>query len=66
MRCTIIVLIQSLVMISPLARINSDITFFWTAKNSLVRKKIKEEYLGILNKKSAEEAHGMFVVDDIF
>ena len=57
MRCTIIVLIQSLVMISPLARINSDITFFWTAKNSLVRKKIKEEYLGILNKKSAEELY---------
>ena len=57
MRCTILVLIQSLVMISPLARINSDITFFWTAKNSLVRKKIKEEYLGILNKKSAEELY---------
>lgn len=57
LRATIICLVQSLVMLSPLARINSDITFFWTAKNALVRKKIKEEYLGLATKKEAEELY---------
>ena len=57
LRATIIVLVQSLVMLSPLARINSDITFFWTAKNALVRKKIKEEYLGLASKKEAEQLY---------
>jgi len=57
LRATIIVLVQSLLMISPLVRLNTDITFFWTSKNSLVRKKIKEEYLGLVSKKEADEIY---------
>jgi len=57
LRATIIVLVQSLLMVSPLVRLNTDLTFFWTSKNSLVRKKIKEEYLGLVNKKEADEIY---------
>ena len=57
LKCTIIVLVQSLLMLSPLVRLNTDLTFFWTSKNSLVRKKIKEEYLGLATKKEADEIY---------
>ena len=57
LKCTIIVLVQSLLMVSPLVRLNTDLTFFWTSKNSLVRKKIKEEYLGLATKKEADEIY---------
>ena len=57
LRATIIVLVQSLLMVSPLVRLNTDLTFFWTSKNSLVRKKIKEEYLGLATKKEADEIY---------
>jgi len=56
-RATILVLVQSLLMVSPLVRLNTDLTFFWTSKNSLVRKKIKEEYLGLATKKEADEIY---------
>ena len=56
-RATIVVLVQSLLMVSPLVRLNTDLTFFWTSKNSLVRKKIKEEYLGLATKKEADEIY---------
>lgn len=59
LRCTVIVLVQSLLMISPLVRLNTDISFFWTSKSSLVRKKIKEEYLGLASKKQADEIYDM-------
>lgn len=57
LRATIVVLIQSLLMVSPLVRLNTDLTFFWTSKNSLVRKKIKEEYLGLASKREADEIY---------
>jgi len=57
LRATIVVLVQSLLMVSPLVRLNTDLTFFWTSKNSLVRKKIKEEYLGLATKKEADEIY---------
>ena len=57
LRATIVVLVQSLLMVSPLVRLNTDLTFFWTSKNSLVRKKIKEEYLGLATKREADEIY---------
>ena len=51
------VLVQSLLMVSPLVRLNTDLTFFWTSKNSLVRKKIKEEYLGLATKREADQIY---------
>lgn len=57
LRATIVVLVQSLLMVSPLVRLNTDLTFFWTSKNSLVRKKIKEEYLGLATKREADQIY---------
>jgi len=53
LRCTVILLLQSLVMVTPLIRFNTDITFFWTPKSSIVRKKITDEYLGLATRKEA-------------
>jgi len=61
LRCTVILLLQSLVMVTPLIRYNSDITFFWTPKSSIVRKKITDEYLGLVTRKEAIE-----VYEDVF
>jgi hypothetical protein len=57
LRCTVILLLQSLVMVTPLIRYNSDITFFWTPKSSLVRKKITDEYLGLVTRKEAIQVY---------
>lgn len=51
LKCTIIVLIQKLTMISPLIRLNADLTFLWVAKSMLVKKKIKEDYFGLAKNK---------------
>ncbi len=61
LRCTVILLLQSLVMVTPLIRYNSDITFFWTPKSSIVRKKITDEYLGLVTRKEAIK-----VYEDVF
>jgi len=57
LRCTVILLLQSLVMVTPLIRFNTDLTFFWTPKSSLVRKKITDEYLGLVSRKEAIQVY---------
>jgi len=61
LKATVIVLCQSLVMISPLIRLNTDLTFFWTAKSSLVRKSITDQYLGLVSRKEALQ-----IYNDVF
>lgn len=61
LRCTTILLLQSLVMVTPLIRYNTDCTFFWTPKSSIVRKKITDEYLGLVTRKEAIK-----VYEDVF
>lgn len=53
LRATIVVLCQGLQMISPLVRLNTDLTFFWVSKSAVVRKAITEQYLGLVPKKEA-------------
>ena len=57
LRCTVILLLQSLVMVTPLIRFNTDITFFWTPKSSIVRRKITDEYLGLVTRKEAVQVY---------
>ena len=61
LKCTVIILCQSLVMVSPLIRLNTDLTFFWTAKSSLVRKSITDQYLGLVTRKEALD-----IYNDVF
>ena len=61
LKCTTILLLQSLVMVTPLIRFNTDCTFFWTPKSSIVRKKITDEYLGLVTRKEAVQ-----VYEDVF
>lgn len=53
LKATVIVLCQSLVMISPLLRLNTDLSFFWVSKSALVRKAITDQYLGLVSKQEA-------------
>lgn len=53
LKCTIVVLCQGLQMVSPLVRLNTDLTFFWVSKSAVVRKSITEQYLGLVPKKEA-------------
>jgi hypothetical protein len=55
-KCSIIVLVQKLTMLSPLVRLNADITFLWVAKSMIVKKKIKEDYFGLAKNKDEVEA----------
>lgn len=53
--CTVIALVQRNTMLSPLIRMNADITFIWTPKSTNEKIKIKEEYLGLAkNKKETD------------
>lgn len=54
----VITLVQKLTMISPLIRLNSDVTFLWVAKSHIVKQTIKDQYLGLSkNRKESESVY---------